>query len=345
MLTAQKRDDISEDDPLFDLEEFVVNYHPENFAPAFRVKSPQFTYYEQPKLERGDLVLALEFMDRYRESLIPGQYKWACMLHFPVIDGEERPHLKWLCLYFYNDRMFGYDPGAEYESDRRFFVPISYEDRMKSDVLFQFASSYVEEVFPERTEEIIIYEDMVLDDEEEYGYTEETWETIDIPAGRIDGVLQSQKGKRPEELVRLIYRYGEDPNPGRDAESAFGKAEDVGKEKFSWSDYWDELTGYYDNIEVASEMLAPRWTQKLYFHYTKDLWILPDYHGKASALAFNIGTRVYVYSPKYGVWKTDATIHDLSDREAFADKMKYPGLKEIDRVEFIPLAENQAAEN
>lgn len=345
MLTAQSREEISENDPLFELEEFVVNYHPEGFAPAFRVKSPQLAYYEQPPLERGELIMALEFMDRYRESLVPGDHKWAGMLHFPVIDGQERSHLKWLCLYFYGDRMFGYDPSAQYESDRRFFVPISYADRMDEKVLFQFATSYVERVFPERSEEILIYEDMVTGEEDEYGYTEETWETIDIPAGRIDGVLLSQRGKKPEELVRLIYRYGEEPNPGRNSTAAFGPAEDVGKEKFTWSSYWEDLTAQPDNIEIASQMLAPRWSQKLYFHYTKDLWILPDYRGKASALAFNIGTRIYVYSPKYGVWRTDATIEDLSDRENFASKLQYPGLKEIDRVEFIPLAENQAEGN
>ena len=345
MLSAQSNEDIQENDPLFDLEEFVVNYHPTDFAPAFRVKSPQFTYYDQPKLERGELILALEFMDRYRESLIPGDYKWAGMLHFPVVDGEERPHMKWLCLYFYNNRMFGYDPGAEFESDRRFLGPISYADRMNDNILFQFASSYVERIYPERTEDILIYEDMVLDEEDGSGYTEETWETIDIPAGRIDGVLVSQRGKKPEELVRMIYRYAEEPNPGRDATTAFGPAEEFGKKKFSWKEGFDELVGYQDDIEMARQLLEPRWAQKLYFHYTKDMWILPDYRGKASALAFNIGTRIYVYSPKYGVWRTGATIEDLSDRENFAKKLEYPGLKKIDRVEFIPLEENLAQQD
>jgi hypothetical protein len=126
-----------------------------------------------------------------------------------------------------------------------------------------------------------------------------------------------------------------DPNPGKAAEVAFGKGEDFGKTKFDYGSVWDELVGYRNNIHIARQLLAPRWSQKIYFHYTKNLWILPDMEAKASALAFNIGTRIYVYSPKYGVWRTGATIDDLNDRKQFAAKLRYPGIDEIDRVEFV----------
>jgi hypothetical protein len=340
-INAQTRPANSEDGPLFDFEEFVVNYHPTDFAPAFRVENPTFAFYDTPELERGDLILALEFMDRYRDSVIPGDYKWSGMLHFPIIDGEERKYLKWMCLYFYNGRMFAYDPMGEYKSEKRFFVPISYEDRMNKDVLFQFATSYVESVFPEREEDIYLYEEDIGLEDEEYSFTE-TMETIYIPAGRIAPVLSSQKKKKPEELVRLIYRYEVDPNPGKDTEVAFGEGEDFGTTKFDYGSVWDELTGYRNNIEIARQLLAPRWSQKVYFHYTKDLWILPDMEAKASALVFNIGTRIYVYSPKYGVWRTSATIDDLADRQNFASKLQYPGIKEIDRVEFVSPKETEA---
>ena len=339
-LSAREGNGRGDDLPLFDFEAFIVDYHPTDLAPGFRVESPQFTYFEQPELERGELILALEFMDRYRESLVPGEYKWAGMLHFPVIDGQERPFFKWLCLYFYNGQMFGYDPGAAYESERRFIVPIRYENRMDPSVLFQFAESYVEEVFPARTEEVLIYEEALSfgDEEESSDIPEEYWETIDIPAGRIASILPSGKGKDPQELVRLIYRYAEEPNPGMTAVGAFGPAEEFGKTRLSWKISWKEMFAQPDYLDVAQQLLAPRWSQKLYFHYTNDLWILPDYHGKASALAFNIGTRIYVYAPRYGVWRTDAALADLEDPEALALKLRYPGLDVIDRVEFLPVA-------
>jgi hypothetical protein len=331
-----------ENTPLFDFEEFVVNYHPTDFAPAFRVENPQFTYYESPQLDRGELILALEFMDRYREGVIPGQHKWSGMLHFPVVDGEDRMHLKWLCLYFYNDRMFGYDPSSEYKSDRRFFVPISYENRLDKDVLFQFASSYVESIYPAREDEIYLYENEVDPYDPDSGFTE-VIETIYIDAGRIAPVLSSQKGKDAKQLVRLIYQYGVDPNPDAGTTVAFGPPEDFGKSEFSWAAVGEELLGYKDNIEIARQLLAPRWSQKIYFHYTRDLWILPDQEAKVSALLFNIGTRLYVYSPKYGVWRTGATINDLAQRERLTAKLKYPGINEIDRVEFVPFKEKKAA--
>lgn len=322
----------------------MVNYHPTNFTPAFRVENPQFAYYEQPELERGDLILALDFMDRYREAAIPGAYKWSGMLHFPVIDGQERKYLKWLCLYFYNGRMFGYDPAAEYESDRRFFIPVSYEDRMNKDILFQFATSYVETIFPEREEEIFIYETEVDPEYSDLGYETEEMEIIFIEPGRIAPVLPAQRSKEPEELVRLVYQYGVDPNPGADAPPSFGPPEDFGKRDFSWASFWEGLDDSHKDIMTARDLLAPRWSRKVNFHYKKDFLFFQDRPAKAEALVFNIGTRIYLYSPRYGVWKSEATIEDLHNLDTFVGKLGYPGVDEVERVEFIPFDDGASAD-
>ena len=319
--------------PLFDLEEVEVIYNPTDFAPSFSGDMPQFTYYEAPKLPNGDLVLALEFMDRYRDTLIPGDIKWAGMLLFPVIDGHERKLLKWLCLYFYNDTMYGYDPNGYYDYDRRFYIPIQFEDRKNQDVLFRFASNFVADVFPAREEEVYFVEEP--DPEDEEGVVQEFYETIESPAGRIEGFLNSHKGKEPKELVRIVYEHSENPNPGTGTKAALGKPMEEETRKFSWADLLRPRTGHEDHLRQAEMLLKPRWTQQVKFHYEKD-FLFWDLNARSRGLLFNIGPHVYTYSPKWGVWRTKATIYDLDNLELFASKLEYPGVEKVLRLEFIP---------
>ncbi len=318
--------------PLFELDEVEVIYSPTDFAPSFGGDAPQLSYYEVPSLPGGDLILALEFMDRYRDTLVPGRVKWAGMLLFPVIDGEERKLMKWLCLYYYNDKMYGYDPSGKFDEEKRFFIPIKYEDRRNQDVLFRFATNFVEDVFPERDEEYYYVE--TSDPTDPDAYFEETWDTITIPAGRIDGFLTSHKGKEPRDLVRIVYEHSEIPNPGMGSRATMGEPEKVGKKKFTWASFIEEFKAPDDQLDLAAELLKPRWTQRVRFIYENKL-LFWDIKARSRGLLFNIGTKIYTYSPKWGVWRTKATIYDLEDRKALAAKLEYPGVSKVLDVEFI----------
>ena len=332
LLGAQGTRDPDSRLPLFEMEEMEVLYSPTDFSPSFKGDSPQLSYFDIPTLPHGDLIVALEFMDRYRDTLVPGQVKWAGMVHFPVIDGRERWYLKWICLYFYDDRMYGFDPGPEAEWQRRFTVPIRYEDRRNPDALYRFASNYVETAFPETQEEYYYVE--TADPTDPDASFEEVWETIDIPAGRIDGFLSSHKGKEAKDLVRIVYEHSEMPNPGTGTEAAMGKAKGVGRKPFTWAGFFADLTAYTDHIEQAADMLKPRWAQPVKFHYDNK-FLFWDIKARSSGLLFNIGTRIYTYSPRYGVWRTTATIYVVEDLDVLASQPGYPGVEKVKSVEFI----------
>jgi hypothetical protein len=325
--------------PLFDLPEVEVIHSETEFAPIFSGDMPTFSHYEAPQLPRGELILALEFMDQYRDNPVPGQYKWAGLLHFPIIDGHDRAHIKYICLYLYDSRMFAYDPTAMREYERRFAVPIQYGDRMNRDVLFRFAQSYVQSIFP-GGEEMYYFEEAVDPEDPGAGF-EETIEYIDVPPGRIAPIFSSQRGKKPEELVRLIYRYSEEPNPQPDTEVRMGRLDKDDKdEPFSWAAFWEELTAVPDPIEVARQLVAPRWARKAVFHYPQDILFLWKIQARQTVLLFNIGMRIYAYDPDFGVWRTDATISDLNgDEPPPVGKLKYPGVDQLDRVEFMPVGD------
>jgi len=334
--SAQKADTAPES-PIFEMDEVTVFHSPTDFNPTFSKEVPQLSYYDVPDLPRGDLILALEFFDRYRDEAIPGKTKWCGLLHFPIVDGYDRSYLKWLCLYVYNDRMFGYDPSALKEYERRFALPIPVEDRARPEVLFKFAESYVESIFPGGQDEFYTEEYIELGDGE-MGYTEGEYEYIFVDPGRIAPVLTSERGKKPEELVRLIMQYGEEPNPQSTAEARMGRAKDVAKTPFTWDAFWEELGGGPDPLEIAAELVKPRWCQVTRFHYVKDRFILGEKEMSIRVLLFNIGQRIYAYSPKYGVWKTKATLNDIDNIDRLANLMQYPGIQSIARVEFVAQA-------
>lgn len=333
---AQNAENVS-DLPLFELEDYEVIYSDTGFNPLFKYETPQFSYYDVPQLPRGDLVLALEFMDRYRDSKVPGDHKWAGLLNFPVIDGYERRYIKWLCLYVYNNVMYGYDPMANREADRRFVVPIRFEDRTKSTVLYQFAESYVETIFPEEEEYFYDFDD--FDNPDGGTFSSETLEFITIPAGRIAPVLSSQRNRDQKDLVRLVYQTFQDPNPDYDADASMGPGENFGKTQFefSWTNVMKELGGYTvdDHIQLAKVLVAPRWSQKVTFHYKKGI-LLWNLSNQASILLFNVGNQLFAYSPRFGVWKTDAFVTHLNDQALLESKLRYPGIKDVERIEFIP---------
>ena len=79
------------------------------------------------------------------------------------------------------------DPNMQLEWNRRFVVPVRYEERTNKSVWYRFAQSYVESVSPEA-------EDFFNSTEffDESGYMEEF--AILTPAARIAPVVRSQKG-------------------------------------------------------------------------------------------------------------------------------------------------------
>ena len=347
--------------PVIDLEEFEVIYNRTDFSPSFSFKSPNFTYYDVPELPKGELIMALDFIDRYRQSTVPGQHKWAGLLTFPMIDSQERRLIKWLCLYMYDDVMYGYDPtprdeaasrimtttilgpmvvqndpNLQLEWNRRFVVPVRYEERTDKSVLYRFAESYVESVSPEAEDYFNTTEFF-----DESGYVEEF--AILTQESRIAPIVSSQKGKEPEDLVRLVYQFYQEPNPGRMTDPTMGPDDDF--MRITWDFGLDlsgenikkELGGFkvHDYIDLAKNLVAPRWSQKVTFHYNKN-FLFWELYNKSSILLFNIGNKLYAYSPRYGVWKTDAIAAHLNDPELLKTKLKYPGIEHVESIELIP---------
>lgn len=328
----------NEELPLFELSEFEVVHSETDFAPEFTRETPRFNYFNIPELPNGDLIIALEFMDQYRDARVPGNIKWAGILSFPVIDGYERAWLKFICLYLYEDRMFGFDASAATESNRRFAVPIQFNDRTNREVLFRFAESFVERVYPGGEQEIWIEELGESDvDAEDNGieYTDGYYEAFTIDPGRIAPVLPSQKGLSEQELVKLIYQYLE-PNPNPVQEAEFGKPEGVGKKPFTWASFKADLQPP-DYIRTAAEMVVPRWYAIARLYHDKKILGLFDSEGRHRVLLFNIGLRIYAYDHRAGVWRTRAVLNDLKDLETLPAKLVYPGIKTISKVELLEM--------
>lgn len=323
----------AEDLPVFELEELEVRHLEENFDPVYTKEAPTFSFFESPQLPRGQIILALEFMDQYRESRIPGSVKWAGILHFPLINSNEQPLLKWLCLYFYNDRMFGYDPAPRYESERRFAIPIRFEDRTNQAVLTIFAENYVLSIYPGGEESYLV--EAVSADPEEPGMVDE-YEYYDVPAGRIEAVLSSDRGKPASQLVKLIYQYNGEADPV--AVAAIGPPPAVEDPPFSWKNFWASLSYTPDHLETARSLLQPRWAQRAILHHVRDRLFLADKPSQQEVLLFNIGMRIFAYNPDYGVWRTEATVQELSDEALLLSKIRYPGIQSVERIEFLPVA-------
>lgn len=347
--------------PVIDLDEFEVIYNRVDFSPSFSFKSPNFSYYDVPELPNGDLILALDFIDRYRMSLIPGKHKWAGLLNFPMIDGNDRRMNKWLCLYMYDGVMYGYDPtprdeaasrivtttfvgpmtvtrdpNLQMEWNRRFVVPVRYEERTNPDVLYRFAESYVESVSPESEDYFNMTQ--IFD---ESGYVEEF--AILTDEARIAPIVRSQKGKDPKDLVKLVLQFYQEPNPGYLSDGSMGPDDDFMRIDLTFGldlsgeTIKKELGGFkvHDYIDLAQQLVAPRWSQKVTFHYKKG-FLFWDLSNTSSILLFNVGNKLFAYSPRYGVWKTDARAEHLQDVALLTSKLKYPGIENVERVELIP---------
>lgn len=319
----------------FELEEYETVYSETEFAPAFSRPSPSFSYGEFPRLPNGTLILALEFMDRYRAAQVPGVAKWAGMVHIPVIDGHGTKWMKLVCLYWYGDRMFGLDPTARFDYDRRFAVPIPFQQRTNPDVLFQFAVSFVERVFPGGEEEIWIEETTYEEEEEVAAIGDGYYETLYIDAGRIAPLTPSQAGKQPEELVYLLYQYQE-ANTEPLASAAMGPPEKEKTGKFSWSDVFGDFKTPPDPVEVAQELVHPRWGRIASLSYEGKLLGVFDRPRSLEVLLFNVGKRIYLYDPEIGTWRSDATLEGFNDLAYLRDHLTHPSIKEITDVEILP---------
>jgi hypothetical protein len=324
----------ADDLPLFEMEEFDVLTSATNFSPEFSSTVPAFSLYEQQSLPRGDLIMAIHFVDQYRESEIPGPVKWIGILHFPILDGYERAHLKWLCLYAYGDRMFGYDPSPLRENLRHFDVPIPVDERLNPKFHIRFAHGYVDAAYGED------YVDWIADEMDDFEDSEDMPDSgisgYNIPAGRIAAVLASQFGRDPDELVRLVYQYVEDPNPNPAASGEFIAMDAGGGGKGSIGSFFKDLTTPApDPLETARQLLAPRWSQRVNAHLTRYPFFFMKTTSVEQVLVFNVSTRIFAYHPIHGVWRTDATTDDLAEPSRFLSKIKIPGDVKTNRAEFV----------
>lgn len=322
--------DVPEELPLFELEEYDVVHEERSFAPFFTDKLPELSFFDIPELPRGDLIIGLEFMDRYRDSPVPGAVKWAGILSFPVIDGYEKEWIKLICLYVYDNRLFGFDASGDADWSRRFAVPIQVEDRANTEVLYRFAESFVEVVYPGGEEEIWIEDGF---DEDDGASGDGSYESFYIEPGRISPVLESQRGLSTRELVKLIYQYSE-PNTAPSPEVRYGAPDESAKEPFSWEMFKASLETP-DYIAKAAELVSPRWYAVAQVFHDKKILGLFDAEGRHRVLLFNIGTRLYAYDAYAGLWRTNARLEDLKTIKTLHKKLNYPGIKALSRVELL----------
>lgn len=322
--------DVTEELPLFQLEEYDVVHEERGFAPFFTEKLPELSFFDIPELPRGDLIIALEFMDRYRDSPVPGAVKWAGILSFPVIDGYEKEWIKLICLYVYEGRLFGFDASGDADWSRRFAVPIQFEDRADAEVLYRFAESFVEVVYPGGEEEIWIEDGF---DEEDGASGDGSYESFYIEPGRISPVLESQRELSARELVKLIYQYSE-PNTVPSREVRYGPPDESANDSFSWESFKASLETP-DYIAKAAELVSPRWHAVAQVFHEKKILGLFDAEGRHRVLLFNIGTRLYAYDAHAGLWRTNARLEDLTAIKTLHKKLNYPGIKALSRVELL----------
>lgn len=316
---------------------------------VFKVDSPRLAYFEPPELPRGELILALDFIDRYRDAPVPGSLKWAALINFPWVDGYERRHIQWLCLYLWNDTIFGYNPTAEYDREMRFVFPVPFEKREDRGELFSMAQQYVEQISPADVEVIYledIYGPQEISTDPETGeisftgqdYTGEV-EYIDIPPGRIEGWRLFDKGKPDLELVTMPYQFLEDPNETPTESGAMGPSEQFKEDNSFWNKHFSfKFERVEDPYKVARELLKPRWSCKAELHYEKDVLFFRDVNHKAEVLLFNIGTSIWAYHKRYGVWRTKATTTMLADGRG-SDMITYPGIEKPKRVLLMPFSD------
>jgi hypothetical protein len=316
---------------------------------VFKVESPRMAYYEPPELPRGELILALDFIDRYREEAVPGEVKWAAIVTFPWVDGYEGKHIQWLCLYLWNGTIYGFNPTAEYDSEMRFVYPVPFEKREDRVELFAMAEQYVERISPEDMQVIYmedIYGPQEFETDPETGeltYSDEYYsndvEYIDIPAGRIEGWLPSHQGKKDLELVTMPYQFIENPNKNQTIAGTMGPSEQYQEDNSFWNKHFSfKIEKREEPFDTARELLKPRWSCRAVLHYEKDVLFFKDVNHKAEVLLFNIGSSIWAYHTRYGVWKTKATVAMLSEGRG-ANMITYPGIEEPERVLLLPFGE------
>ncbi len=316
---------------------------------VFKVESPRLTYYEPPELPRGELILALDFIDRYREAAVPGEIKWAALVNFPWVDGYEGKHIQWLCLYLWDGTIYGFNPTAEYDLEMRFVYPVPFEKREDRAELYAMAQQYVERISPEDMQIIYledIYGPQEFTTDPETGELDVTGEDysneveyIDIPAGRIEGWLPSHKGKDNLELVTMPYQFIENPNENRTELGVMGPSEQYQEDHSFWNKHFSFKIEPRDKpFETARELLKPRWSCRAVLYYEKDVLFFKDVNHKAEVLLFNIGPSIWAYHTRYGVWKTKATVAMLSEGRG-SDMITYPGIEKPNRVQLMPYGE------
>ncbi len=337
---------------VFDLDELeVVGKDVERPEIVFKVDSPQLAYYTPPELPKGEVILALDFIDRYKEAKVPGPVKWAAIISFPWVDGRDRGYTEWLCLYLWSGTLYGFSPTAKFDSQMRFAVPIPFDRKTNPEELYALASEFVEEISPADVE--VVYREDPSSSAESFapppdGFVDPSQaasmdampqlepvievEYIDIPAGRIEGWRSFDKGKKREELVSLVYLYEKDPNPDQVTSGAMGPDAEYKEANSFWKkNFTFDFSPSKDPYEIARELLQPRWCLKATLLYEKDVLFFKDVDHKAEVLLFAVGRPIFAYHPRYGVWRTDATLDMIAEGRG-SDMITYPGVKKPMRV-------------
>jgi len=230
-------------------------------------------------------------------------------------------------------------------------LPISVDRKTDPEELYSMASNYVDEISPADVQ-VIYMEELYgssdaysssgsgfddpsggfSDPMEDMDYSTEV-EYLDIPAGRIEGWRPIDKGKKREELVSVVYQFIKDPNPDSVASGAMGPDEQyIEANKFWKKNFSFDFSPSPHPFETARELLKPRWSMIAILHYEKNILFFKDVNHKAEVLLFNIGQAIFAYHPRYGIWRTEATIFMIAEGRG-SDLITYPGVEKPMRVQ------------
>lgn len=301
-------------------------------APNFRLQSPSFAYQNQPELPNGGLILALNFIDGYRELDVPGSEKWAGILQVPYFDARERFRYAWVVTYAYADGLWGYLPEAPTRALARFKLPLAVDQRFDLEKLAEIVGVMIQKITEEWPQSPI--SGWQSDDDDGMDYDYDDWDPM---YGRIGGVGDAA-GLPPEELVRYIYQYSGDALGGA-VGSRYGPPEDLERRRFSFRDLFTTYPPETRHLSIAKKLLEPRWSLALKVEVTlpRPLPFLP--HGKRThnILFFAVGNRLLAYSPSIGVWMQNASADSITSSQALIDAMVLPGGHRPSNVDVLDL--------
>ncbi|MDP0498835.1 MAG: hypothetical protein Q7P63_01935 [Verrucomicrobiota bacterium JB022] len=341
-----------QDKAVYDLDAYVIEDTNREFTPDFKTETPRLTYFEKPRLPNGEFILALAFIDRYAVSATPDAYKWAGILSFPWVDGLGQHSVEHICLFYYDQKLYGWAPSDE-EEHRRFTAPLEPADLHRPYALLKFANGYLAEVSPagerwmssrsSRDGQYLELSDNYfrrtgggMPTPENFAESEGGLQKllVKFDAGRVAPPGSGGSHTKLEDLVSIYYYFLEMPNKTLGESPIYGPEPGLERKGIDWGAIVGRQpvsTG--DAFKTARELLGERWSQpaRVKMRPQGALDNLPSYE---RVLLFSVDDSVYAYTMENGVWNTEITLGQLQAGDV-EEKLAYPGGYTVEGVELL----------